>query len=175
MVRALEDLGLVERNLHVPVAPTGLTGPVKITDEGLARVRALAEEMIDTGCIELAVQSVVCQDWTSKESQERDPALLTEGLRRVRKSLGDHGELDCNKEISSERFPVWKEWDLVTPYERGRRRERYLEARRQRRRWRKVVARERARYAQHTGMRPLQELYPELVDEARLDPEERGH
>jgi DNA-binding HxlR family transcriptional regulator len=81
MLRALEKLGLVERDLYVGVAPTGLTCPVSLTDDGLAKLEALAEEMIKTGCIELAVHSVACEDWISKESRDRDPAALTAGLR----------------------------------------------------------------------------------------------
>jgi DNA-binding MarR family transcriptional regulator len=165
MVRALEALGLVERDHYRPVAPTGLTSPVYITDEGLGRIQALAAEMIETGSVELAVQSVACEEWTSKESQERDPALLTEGLRRVRKNFGDEGELDCNQGISNEKFPRWEVLGPADPQEPARRRQRYLTARRKKRRLRRAFDRERARYAQHAGMRPLHDLYRHLADD----------
>jgi hypothetical protein len=147
MLRAMAKLGLVEKDLYVPVAPTGLTSPVYVTEEGYAKLQALAQEMLETGAIELAVQSVVCEDWTSKESQERDPAVLTAGLRRVRKSFGDHGELDWDKWISNESEPTWEVLAWVDPKELARRRERYRQRRRERRKLEKAVNREWARHA----------------------------
>jgi hypothetical protein len=141
------ELGLVEKDLYVSVAPTGLTSPVYVTEKGYAKLEALAEEMLRTGAIELAVHSVVCEDWTSKESQERDPAVLAAGLRRVRRSFGDDGELDWNKWISNEREPTWDVLAWVDPKERARRKERYRAARRSRRRLWKAMKGERARYA----------------------------
>jgi DNA-binding MarR family transcriptional regulator len=88
MVQALEELGLVERDIYVMEKGSFF---VCLTDEGSARVDAMLEDLARA---ELAMESVVSRNWLSEESRRADAKELVTRLERVRRARGDDGNID---------------------------------------------------------------------------------
>jgi DNA-binding MarR family transcriptional regulator len=98
MVRALEELGLVVCDRSARKKRSFFVG---VTAQGIERVEAMIAEL-DVGGVELAIETVVSEDWWAPESRERDPAELVTRLRRVRWRRGDHGRIVYEAPIAPE-------------------------------------------------------------------------
>jgi DNA-binding MarR family transcriptional regulator len=98
MVRALEELGLVECERDRREKGSFFVG---ITAAGVERLRGVIAEL-DAGGVELAIETVVCENWWAPESREQDPRELATRLRRVRQRRGDHGRIAYEAPIAPE-------------------------------------------------------------------------
>jgi DNA-binding MarR family transcriptional regulator len=96
MLRSLEELGLVRCDRKDRFKGSFF---VEITEKGLARLIAAMSE-VDAGGVELAMESVVVEDWMNPDLRVLDMKELGTWLRRVRVRRGDRGRLDYARPIA---------------------------------------------------------------------------
>jgi DNA-binding MarR family transcriptional regulator len=96
MLRSLEELGLVRCDRNDRFKGSFF---VEITEKGLARLLAAMSE-VDEGGVELALESVVVEDWMNPDLRVLDMKELGTRLRRVRVRRGDNGRLDYARPIA---------------------------------------------------------------------------
>jgi DNA-binding MarR family transcriptional regulator len=157
MVRALEELGLVACERRENRRRSFF---VAITAKGVERVEGMLAEL-DDGGVQLAVESVVAEEWMVPETRERDTRELLTRLRRVRKARGDHGRVAYEASIAEEledpkaphRFRPWGEVMRRVYDRRGRRN--WMQ-----RRWRWARSREEARRLVLPGLQRVPEPDP---------------
>jgi DNA-binding MarR family transcriptional regulator len=90
MLGSLEKLGLVERTR---VEHDTRQRFVRLTDEGFRRVRRAKRAFIDTGCVQLAVDSALARPWYGEASCLEEVGGFESALQRLRDSYRDGATL----------------------------------------------------------------------------------
>jgi DNA-binding MarR family transcriptional regulator len=90
MLRSLEELGLVTREQDFTDRRQRI---VSLTREGIRRLRCAVRGLIDTGAVQLAIDTAIVHRWYDPAACLAKGTMFEELLRRLRRDFGDNALL----------------------------------------------------------------------------------